>query len=422
MSKPRSSTVAPTIRRPSGRGTRYTRSEATIRRQTGWSGFPRRVRIWPFTGRTGGRAKRRQPGRRSRPGAGGQDHVLGAMLAPVRGDHPGEAAVVDEGVRDLGLDEHLAPAMLHRGGQGGHQKAGVDGRLTRRMNTGGAGRREPRLEVPAGTRAQPLDPEVERLHQLEAAAQLLGLVAIEGDVERAAGLVADLQLAVGGELGREPGPGSGGGQRQAHQRLLAPARLADRGEHPRGHVGGSGARAGRARAPERAPPGAPPATRRPARSPHRRPPRRPGASGAPSAERDRFSGTTTSSRLRRWPLSVVGHGRLSSSRAGQFRATIPAPALPGSGSDGRRPDAALSAPARRGSRCASMVLPWLRDTAIDGHGPRSAAAHARGGAALLRLRGPPGGRRSRARCSTRRCGAARTSSSCARSPRAAPRS
>src|SRR6476659_10223290 len=107
------------------------------------------------------------------------------------------------------------------------------------MNTHGAGRREPGLEVPAGASAQPLDSEVERVHQLVAAAQLLGLVAIESDVERAAGLVTDLQLAVPLELGSEPWPGSNGGQRQAHQRLLAPPRLAGRGEHPRRNMGGA---------------------------------------------------------------------------------------------------------------------------------------------------------------------------------------
>src|SRR5436190_22462441 len=41
----------------------------------------------------------------------------------------------------------------------------------------------------------------------------------------------------------------------------------------------------------------------------------------------------------------------------RFRATIPAPALPGSGSDGRRPDAALSAPARGAPVESLMVLP-----------------------------------------------------------------
>ena len=77
-------------------------------RQTGWSGFPRRVRICPFTGRTGGRAVGRQPRGGPRPSAGGQHDVLGAVLAPVRGDHPDQAAFLDERVRDLGFDQHLA--------------------------------------------------------------------------------------------------------------------------------------------------------------------------------------------------------------------------------------------------------------------------------------------------------------------------
>src|SRR5215211_4656964 len=77
------------------------------------------------------------------------------------------------------------------------------------------------------------------------------------------------------------------------------------------------------------------------------------ASG-PSPERDLRSGTTTSSRLTGLLWISSGTKVLTSSSGGGFRATIPAPALPGSGSDGRRPDAALSARVYG----APVVSPW----------------------------------------------------------------
>src|SRR5207244_5995122 len=196
----------------------------------------------------------------------------------------------------------------------------------------GAGRDEPRLQVPAGAGAQPLDAEVERAHQLEVAAQLLGLVAIEGDVERAAGLVAGLQLAVAGELGGETGPGSGGGQREAHPRLLAPAGFADRGEHARRHVRGSRARVvALEHANPHAAPRRPPCTREPDRPPTDHDGvRRLHAPVWRARSLQRHDDVVA---LLAWPLGVVGHGRLplwsplTCRRA--FRATIPAPALPG---------------------------------------------------------------------------------------------
>jgi len=58
VSKPRSSTVAPTTIPPSARGTRYTDEPPTTprteRSSSGDRGSPLRRRICPFTGRTGG--------------------------------------------------------------------------------------------------------------------------------------------------------------------------------------------------------------------------------------------------------------------------------------------------------------------------------------------------------------------------------
>ena len=127
------------------------------------------------------------------------------------------------------------------------------------------------------------------LHQLEPAPQLLRLVAVERDVERAAGLVADLAARcrprarprTPARLGRRRAPAASAPPRPSSPRPTGAS-------IPAATLGGAGARADRARAPERAAPGAPPATRRPARSPRRRPPSRRGASGAPSAARDRL--------------------------------------------------------------------------------------------------------------------------------------
>ena len=47
--------------------------------------------------------------------------MLGAVLAPVLGDHADQATVLSEHVRDLGFGQHLAAATLHRGGQCGQQ-------------------------------------------------------------------------------------------------------------------------------------------------------------------------------------------------------------------------------------------------------------------------------------------------------------
>jgi thiamine-phosphate pyrophosphorylase len=72
-------------------------------------------------------------------------------------------------------------------------------------------------------------------------------------------------------------------------------------------------------------------------------------------------------------LAIARHGGRPPS-GGRFRATIPAPALPGSGSDGRRPDAALSAPAHG----APVVPPWDPGALL-----RAALA---GGADIVQLR------------------------------------
>ena len=239
----------------------------------------------------------------------------------------------------------------------GSSRPRVDRRLAGRVDARGAGRREARLQLPAAARAQPLDAEVERLHQLEAAAQLLGLVAIEGDVERAAGLVADLQLAVRGELGGERGPGAGRGQRRGASAPPRPSSPRPPGRacpRPRARLRrpGSSRSSTRTRTPRRA---ARHAQARPITPPPTTIASR--ASGPPSVRAAASAAERPRRRAARLGLgSPSGTVAFSGSPlpGGRFRATIPAPALPGSGSDGRRPDAALSAPAHG----APVVPPW----------------------------------------------------------------
>ena len=212
------------------------------------------------------------------------------------------------------------------------------------------GRGEARLQVAAAAGGQPFDPQLQRLHQLEASLQLDRLVAVERNVHGAAGLVAGVEPAVVGEVRREGLP------------------LACRGDHERGSTPPRPSsprppeRASRrprltrrllvclARAPGRAAHAWPPSTRTPALSP-RLPPRprrarvagRLASAGAGARPRGRVVFWAFGSRRARFALSK----RLRSIGEGGFRATIPAPALPGSGSDGRRPGRRPLSPSSR---------------------------------------------------------------------------
>ena len=85
------------------------------------------------------------------------------------------------------------------------QRPRVDRRLAGRVDAAVEGRGEARLELAAAARRQPLGLEAERALQVVDAAQLGGLVAVEGDVERAAALVPGARRRRRLELGDEPG-------------------------------------------------------------------------------------------------------------------------------------------------------------------------------------------------------------------------
>ena len=127
---------------------------------------------------------------------------------------PREPIAVDDRLGGLAPGDQLAARALERRDQRRDQRARVDLALVARVDA----RRRPRsakpgLELAALARAQPLRVEPERALQLVAAAQLLRLVAVERDVERAAAPVADGGarglLELGGEVRIERAPTRG---------------------------------------------------------------------------------------------------------------------------------------------------------------------------------------------------------------------
>ena len=103
-------------------------------------------------------------------------------------------------------------------------------------------RREGGLELAALPRREPPRVEPERALQLVQARELLGLVAVDRDVQGAAAQVARSVAAGSLELGDEAGIEPGGGQVQLEQRLLAEVGLGHGGEHPGGDPGRSARR------------------------------------------------------------------------------------------------------------------------------------------------------------------------------------
>ena len=189
--------------------------------------------------------------------------------------------------------------------------------------TGGAGR-QPGLEAAALAGAQPRGLQAEALVQLVQSPQLGGLVAVERDVQRPEPPVGHRLAAGLGELRRERGPRLGRRERCLQAGVLAPARLADRSDHARRDLGGPlpwagvddhGAQPGGGRAPRAG---------------------QPDDAAADDGEVGAFI-------VRSWrsPPRLFRPGR---------RSTLPPPALPGSGSDGRRLQPP-SQPLDRGSRC-----------------------------------------------------------------------
>jgi hypothetical protein len=115
-----------------------------------------------------------------------------------------------------------------------------------RQDPAGDARGEARLELAAAPGRQPLRLELEGDLQLVQTAELLDVVAVGGDDERAALAIAGGQAGPLLELGRERRPALAPGQVEAELGLLAEVGLRDGRQHAGGDARGAGARGGRA--------------------------------------------------------------------------------------------------------------------------------------------------------------------------------
>ncbi len=97
-------------------------------------------------------------------------------------------------------------------------------------------RRKRRLAAARLARQQPLDRQPERLALGALALERLRLVAVARDEQRAALAVAGVAAGCLRELRDERGVAGERGAAEREQPALADTRLADRGEHPGGHV------------------------------------------------------------------------------------------------------------------------------------------------------------------------------------------
>ncbi len=124
-------------------------------------------------------------------------------------------------------------------GQRRHQLARVDRAIGGHVEREPDGRRERRLGAARGRGPEPLDREPALLAVGVELVELLGLVAVAGDDERAR--EAQARVAAGGllELGAEVGEAGGGAQAEVEQRLLAELGLGDGREHAGGVAPGA---------------------------------------------------------------------------------------------------------------------------------------------------------------------------------------
>ena len=148
----------------------------------------------------------------ARPGAGGHDDLAGGE----------RAEVVDA------LAPDLAARRLDRVGEGGDELARVDGAVAGDVEREPDRRRERGLGAAGLAGAQPLDREAELAPVLEQLLELLGLVAVAGDDERA------VEVELDAELGAEAGEPVERAEAEAEQLALAELQLGDRREHAGG--------------------------------------------------------------------------------------------------------------------------------------------------------------------------------------------
>ena len=126
------------------------------------------------------------------------------------------------------LAPDLAAGGLHRVGQGGDELARVDGAVAGDVEREPDRRRERGLGAAGLAGAQPLDREAELPPVLEQLLELLGLVAVAGDDERA------VEVELDAELGAEVREAVERAEAEVEQLALAELQLGDGREHAGG--------------------------------------------------------------------------------------------------------------------------------------------------------------------------------------------
>src|ERR1019366_8768901 len=233
VQKPPSSTVPPITTRPSPRGRMYTEPPRMVRAII--SGDPRRRRICPFTGRTGGVASLGTPGTAPDQGPAASTTDAASIRCPPSSATPvARPASTSSEALDLWiwtprrLQAWSSVGIMARGSTWWSESTSIP----------------PRLEVTCLARAEPFHRKPELLAETVVALQSALLVGIDGDVQRSGLAVACRAARVELELGDKRWISRRGITVEGDHRLLAELGLSNRRDHPRSKVGGARSRFG----------------------------------------------------------------------------------------------------------------------------------------------------------------------------------
>ena len=294
--------------RPAGPCRRARRRRSARRRAR--SAEPRRVRISPFTGRTGGLTSGGSQSSLTRPAAGRQ-YDCAAARSSCRRPSPGarrRRLARRRGHPRAGLNRRLRPGRARA-------SSAATTRLGSTLASPGTWA-PPRTAVASpGSSFRHAPPGQPLRRRGRAADEARSGGAGSSASSRSSATCSapccakptSSSEARSSSLG-EAGPAAQRLEVEREQALLAPGRLPDRSQHPRGHSGRSGRRALAPRA------------------------RIPGRRAAAARQAQASPITPPPTKIASYPL----WSRVSPQSVRPRRSNLPAPALPGSGSDGRR--------------------------------------------------------------------------------------